>query len=140
MIDNGFLRFDDVRVPRENMLAKNAKVSPRYIQHHMYPIPVGVNFLSMYFITDRICSLQESVNSGNIFSHICLSVSVHRAGGGGVPMMPLVSLRSHDQASNPLPTCHLGPPAHGTPSLHHMNLFEAVHLGPHPLRGELPTT
>ena len=28
MIDNGFLRFDHVRVPRENMLAKNTKVSP----------------------------------------------------------------------------------------------------------------
>ena len=27
MIDNGFLRFDHVRVPRENMLAKNAKAS-----------------------------------------------------------------------------------------------------------------
>ncbi len=26
MIDNGFLRMNHVRVPRENMLAKNAKV------------------------------------------------------------------------------------------------------------------
>ena len=29
-IDNGFLRFDHVRVPRENMLMKYAQVSPSY--------------------------------------------------------------------------------------------------------------
>ena len=73
-----FLGFDHVRVPRENMLAKNAKVSPTLNTTSYVSLPLwGQLFCFLiWFVNARISNLQE----GNVFYHARLFTG---GGGGG---------------------------------------------------------